>query len=215
LIGAAATIVAAAITGVLAVNAGAVEVSLTDRQGEIDGLRSTATSLQRENEELTATNAELEDQVAEADEEAERTTDTTAREGEAGGTTPTTSAGSPRTSTVRRETGGTPLAFSYGYGVDLDSQDADWSIGRWGDGWDIALGNGGDLNTFEVVVVDHVPTEAECDDATVRQSSLPGDQFVEGTMMCTTTDEGRYAFVRVTSIDEEAETASFDVTVWE
>jgi hypothetical protein len=215
LIGAVATIIAAAIAGVVAINTGAVQVSVSDPQADIDDLRTTATSLQQENEELAAANTDLEEQLAEAEEAPARTTTTTTA-GDEGSTTPTTSADGPRTSTVRRETGGTPLAFSYGYSVDLDSQEADWTVqDGQPSGWDLYWSPYTGLSTYEVVIFDHVPTEAECDDATVRQEGLREVQSVEGTMMCVLTSEDRYAFVRIADVDDEARTASLDVTVWE
>lgn len=66
LIGATATILAAIIAGVLAVNAGAVEISLPDSGTGDDDLGATVTSLERENEELRSDNEDLQAQLDDA-----------------------------------------------------------------------------------------------------------------------------------------------------
>ncbi len=123
----------------------------------------------------------------------------------------------PRPSQVLRETGGTPLTFSRGYSADLDSTDPNWNV-RQGDtvsGEDLFVGSSGRFYAGEVTLVDHVATEAECRDATVRQPSLPDDMSVAGTMSCMETDSDHWAFVRIAALDSEARIASFDVTVWQ
>jgi hypothetical protein len=128
------------------------------------------------------------------------------------GTSPPTTT----TSTVRRQTGSTPLTFTWTYSVDLDSQDADWAVeGGSPSGWDLYLDGGGDVSTREVVIFDHVPSEAECRDATVRQPGLEDEQSTEGAMMCVQTSEDRFAFVRIVGVDEERRTTSVDIVVWE
>jgi hypothetical protein len=205
-IGAVATIAAAAI-GILAVNSGAVHVSLSDPSAEVDDLRATVTSLENENDRLSEQNEELQAQV----------------DGSANGTDPAddgrtvvTSGPENPTSSVRRQTGDVPLTFTWAYSVDLDSVDADWAVEYGSEsGWDLYLDGEGDVATGEVVLFDHVPSEAECRDATVRQTQLEDAQSVVGAMMCVLTTEDRYAFVRIAAIDEERRTTSVDVVVWE
>jgi hypothetical protein len=48
--------------------------------------------------------------------------------------------------------------------------------------------------TYEVVLVDHVPTERECDDSTVRQSGLRRDRARVGLQMCARTNQNRWAY---------------------
>lgn len=206
IIGAVATIAAAAIAGVLAVNSGAVHVSLTDPADEVDDLRATATSLERENDTLSTRNEELQAQIDAA----------AGGDDTAGGTTVVTSDPEARTSSVRRQTSGEPLTFTWAYSVDLDSIDADWGVEHGSEsGWDLYLDGFGNVQTQDVVLFDHVPTEAECRDATIRQTQLEDAQSVVGAMMCVLTTEDRFAFVRIAAIDEERRTTSVDVVVWE
>jgi hypothetical protein len=205
-ISAVATIAAAAIAGILAVNSGAVHVSLTDPAAEVDDLRATATSLERENDTLSEENDEFQAQV-----------DATAGGDDAAGGTPVVTSGPETpTSSVRRQTGSEPLTFTWAYSVDLDSVDADWAVEYGSEsGWDLYLDGDGDVATLDVVLFDHVPTEAECRDATVRQTQLEDVQSVVGAMMCVLTTEDRFAFVRIAAIDEERRTTSVDLVVWE
>lgn len=209
-ISAVATIVAAVIAGIFAINSGQVHVSLTDPADEVDEVRATATSLERDNERLSDENAGLAAEL-------EAASATPVGERAAGDTTDVTSGPTTRESTVRRQTGTTPLTFTWGYAVDLDTMDADWSVGNGSNSeTDVSLnGSTGRLYTDEVVLFDHVPTEAECRDATVRQPSLNADQSVEGALLCVLTTDDRYAFVRIATIDEEQRTTSLDVMVWE
>lgn len=207
-ISAVATIVAAVVAGVLAVNSGNVHVSLADPSAEVDDLRVTVTSLEREKATLTEENARL---------EAEAETDGAgASDDDLGDTTVVTSGPEESTSSVRRQTDGVPLTFTWAYSVDLDSVDADWRVEHGTEsGWDLYLDGFGNVQTRDVVLFDHVPSEAECRDATVRQTRLEDDQSVVGAMMCVATSEDRYAFVRIAAMDEERETTSVDIVVWE
>ena len=206
-ISAIATILAAVIAGVLAINAGSVHVSLTDPATEVDDLRATATSLEQANATLSERNDELESELDAVP---------TAVDRRAGGTTVTTSGPETDTSSVRRQTDGVPLTFTWAYSVDLDSIDNDWAVDYGTEsGWDLYLDGFGNLETHDVVLFDHVPSEAECRDATVRQTQLQDEQSLVGTMMCVSTSEDRYAFVRIAAFDEEQETTSVDIVVWE
>lgn len=204
-IGAVATITA----GALAVNSGAVHVSLADPQAEADELRTTVASLERSNDDLQSRNEQLRQEVEALSNDAVETF--------SGTTTGVTSSTEAPTSSVRRQTGDTPLTFTWAYSVDLDSIDADWSVAHGSDsGWDLYLDGFGKLKTRgEVVLFDHVPTEAECRDATVRQTGLESSQSVVDAMMCVTTSEDRHAFVRLAAVDEQRRTASVDILVWE
>lgn len=206
-ISAIATVLAAVIAGVLAINAGSVHVSLTDPAAEVDDLRATATSLERVNATLSERNDELESELDAVP---------TAVDRRGGGTTVTTSGPESDTSSVRRQTEGVPLTFTWGYSVDLDSIDNDWAVDHGSTSVsDLYLDGYGRLNTYEVVIFDHVPTESECRDATVRQTRLENEQSAVGTMMCVSTSEDRYAFVRIAAFDEEQRTTSVDIVVWE
>lgn len=206
LIGAAATIVAALIAGAVAIKTGTIEVSTSDQASDNDQLRVTVTSLEREKELLASENKKLQDRLDEQGSQPHDPTDSTS----------VTSGTAAQTSTVRRATAGTPLTFTWTYSADLDSQDADWAVLQGSEtGWDLYLDGDGSVTTHEVTIVDHVPTEAECRDSTVRQPSLGDEQSREGVMMCVRTTEDRFAFVRIAGIDEERKTTSVDIVVWE
>lgn len=132
-------------------------------------------------------------------------------------TTATTTPRPGRTSTVLRQTGSTPVTFADDYGIDLDTDAPDWGVNT--SAGDLVLhyasSSGTNLGTYEMSLVDHVPTEAECDDATVLQSRLAIDQTREGVQMCVRTSEDRFAYVHIVAIDYEAQTITLDLIVWE
>lgn len=216
LIGAVATIVAAVIGGIVAIQTDTIDVTLRDQTVDREELASTASSLQQTNDSLVTANADLEDQLdrATSTTSTPRTTATTADDG--GGTTGITTTAAGAQSVVKRQTGDTPLSFTWGYSADLDSEDANWDVVR-GEGLetDLYVGSSGRVYMGEVAIVDHVPTEAECRDTTIRQSILPEELSVAGTMACIVTDDDHRAFVRIVALDEEQQTATFDVTVWQ
>lgn len=206
-ISAVATVLAAVIAGVLAINSGNVHVSLADPAAEVDEIRATATSLEEVNATLSERNDELESELDAVPAAVDRSS---------GGTTVTTSGPESDTSSVRRQTEGVPLTFTWGYSVDLDSIDNDWAVDHGSTSVsDLRLDGYGRLDTYEVVMFDHVPTESECRDATVRQTRLEDEQSKVGAMMCVSTTEDRYAFVRIAAVDEEQRTTSVDIVVWE
>lgn len=211
LIGAIATIVAALIGGFAIVKSGAVEVNLPSDGPDREELETTVSSLELTNDSLETTNSSLQEALDEAT-STTSTTPTTADDGTTGVTTSPT----PLQSEVLRETGTTPLTFSWRYSADLDSTDPNWNVQQGTpSGEDLYVNSGGQVYAGEVTLMDHVATEAECRDATVRQSSLPEDMSVAGTMFCMETDSDHWAFVHIVALDSEARTASFDVTVWQ
>lgn len=207
LIGAIATIVAALIGGFAVVKSGAVEVNLPSDGPDREELETTVSSLE-------TTNSSLREALDQATSTTSSTRPTSTTTGE-DDTTGTTTSATPRSSEVLRETGTTPLTFSWRYSADLDSTDPNWNVQQGTpSGEDLYVSSSGRVYAGEVTLMDHVATEAECRDATVRQSSLPEDMSVAGTMFCMETDSEHRAFVHIVALDSEAETASFDVTVW-
>lgn len=182
---------------------------------QVDTLSEQNDALTSEVETLTEDRDQWRDRARETDTDADTGTTTTAEDGAQPVTDGSTSA-SDTTAAVLRETGGQPLTFSSGYGIDLDSDAPDWGINNSSFGeLSFNLGSQARLYTGEVSLVDHVPTESECDDATVLHPSLPEGQTREGVQMCTRTSEDRLAYVRIVGIDQEAETITLDIIVWE
>lgn len=200
LIGAAATVAAAVIGGVLAVNAGAVEISLPDSGPSASDLRTTVTSLEQENERL-------QEQL----DEATSTTTTT------GGTATTDSEFEPSGPTgtsagIFRETSGTPVSFNSGSCIDLDSRESNWNID--GGGGDVCLSSSS-MGASDVAFVDHEPSLEECRAQTLLENGVPGSVLEPGLQMCLQTGEGRHAYVRVAAVGPERETISLDVKIWD
>jgi cell division protein FtsB len=216
-----------ALFGLLAAVAGTWGAVAT---AEADDLGQTNASLERQVDTLSEQNdtltSEAETLTEDRDQWRDRardagtaTTTTTAADDDGGGGQPVTDGSSSATDTpaaVLRETGDQPLTFSSGYSIDLDSDAPDWGVndGSMGD-VHFYLGSQTSLSTREVSLVDHVPTEAECDDATVLVPTLPDGQTREGVQMCTRTSEDRFAYVRIVGIDQAAETITLDIIVWE
>jgi hypothetical protein len=131
-------------------------------------------------------------------------------------TTGTSGQGS-RSSTILRQTGDTPVTFTSGYAIDIDSPDANWHVTQGGGDLRFYLSpsSGPQLSTPEVAVVDHVATKAECEDATVRQPILPRDLVRVDTQFCTRSYDGHTAYVHIADIDTDARTITLDIIVWE
>lgn len=123
----------------------------------------------------------------------------------------------PSDSSVFRETGSTPVTFSSGYSIELDATDADWGVedSSTGDLYFYLGDSGPFLSTGEISLVDHIPTEVECDDATVLQTQLNRGQTQVGAQMCMRTSEDRLSYVHIANIDEDNRTITLDIIVWE
>jgi hypothetical protein len=215
-----------AVLGLLAALAGTWGALAT---ADASDLENTNSSLERQIEILDGENdalgQEIEELTADRDRWKERaesaptgSPDTSAGGGTA--TPPPTTGPSGNDSAVLRQSGGSPIVFSSSYSVDLDSDAPDWDVSDTsGAGWDLYFysspSSGPQLSTREVSLVDHVPTEAECDNATVLQPKLPREQTRQGVQMCMRTTEDRLAYVHIASIDEDAGTIAVDVIVWE
>lgn len=196
-------------------------------------LKADANDLEDSNASLRAEKADLEAQISALEEDLDTVTadrdelseaaenpdpDTSGSPDEDDtGTPPVTTSASPRESTVLRETGGSPVTFSSGYSIDLDSDLPDWDVKDTssGDLYYYDGSSGPRLYTGEVSIIDHTPTEAECDDATVLQPDLQSGQTRQGLQICMRTNQDRFAYVHVVEIDEEANTITVDLIVWE
>jgi cell division protein FtsB len=196
----------------------AADVSdLEDQQATLqegnDDLAQENAELLEENESLAAEVEQLEADLADA-----RTAPATdvppPNDGDATAVDSDPSAGGE--ARVLRTTGATPLTFSSGYSIDLDSELPDWGVGRgsYGDLY-FSYGSSALLSTGEVVIFDHAPTKQECVDATVLQPSLEDGQVRDGLRFCMQSDDDRVAYVHVVQIDEAAGTITLDLTVWE
>lgn len=187
-------------------------------------MKSERDELRAESNQLADERTDLSDRLQSAQDEiddlelqlTDATTTTTTRGGGSQGSTVATSPPTTDVSAIRQQTGGTPLSFTWAYSADLGSEDTDWRVTQGTEsGWDLYLDGNGSVTTHEVTAFDHVPTEAECRDATVRQPGLRDDRSNEGLMMCVRTTEDRFAFVRIVDIDEEQQTTSVDIVIWE
>lgn len=213
-----------AVLGLLAALAGTWGAVATADANELE---DTNASLERQVDTLSEQNdvltSEVETLAEDRDQWRDRardagtaTTTTTVADDGAEPVTDGSTSASDTTAAVLRETGDQPLTFSSGYGIDLDSDAPDWGVNNSSFGeLSFYMGSQAQLYTGEVSLVDHVPTEAECDDATVLHTSLPDGQTREGVQMCTRTSEDRFAYVRIVGIDQEAETITLDIIVWE
>ncbi len=109
------------------------------------------------------------------------------------------------------------MVFSEGYSIDLDSPAPDWGV-RHSNSGDVDFDISGTiphLYTYEMSVVDHVPTKAECDNATILQPGMPQDLVRVDTKICTRTSEDHTAYVHIADIDTDARTIKLDIIVWQ
>lgn len=110
-----------------------------------------------------------------------------------------------------------PVVVSPGRGIDLDSQAPDWGVRGSGD-TDFGVSSSGNTifssDRTEFAFVREVPSLAECERQTAIEPIVPLAQTVEDQKMCVYTNQGRTAYVRIASIDDERDTMSFDILVW-
>ena len=189
------------------------------KSADVNDLQESEVSLERTVTSLAEEKASLEAQVSELEAElAGAEPAVPPGEDEPGGSVPPVTSGpSSQPATVLRETGGTPLTFSSGYSIDLDSNAPNWDVSDSGGDLSFFYGSttGAHLGTREVSMVDHVPTKQECDDATVLLASLPEEQTRDGVQFCMRSNDERTTYVHVVDINEEAETVTLDIVVWE
>jgi hypothetical protein len=219
LVAALATTYGAIVTG----RANDAEATSTRLKRQVAELDDTNESLTTDKADLEAQVADLKDQVGELQDQLTSTEATaTSVEGGAseGSEQPSTGPSAPgtHTATILRQTGDAPVTFSDGYSIDLDSPAPDWGV---------RISSGGALYFFilddttprlstpEVSIVNHVPSKAECDDATVLQPSLPRDMVRVGTQICTHTYDGHTAYVHIADIDTDTGTITLDIIVWQ
>lgn len=112
-----------------------------------------------------------------------------------------------------------PISVREGYGVDVDSQEANWGVNNSGvRDFSVSSGaysiGGGDFGDVKFVIVDHEPTLDECEAQTALQTVVEVEQTVVGQRLCVRSSEGRWAYVRIASIDHGTGEMSFDIRVW-
>jgi hypothetical protein len=213
-IAATATIVAALIAAVVAITTDSVDVTFNDGSSESDELRATATSLQGQVEELTTENEELTTELEELrEEDRDRSRDPD----------PTTSTTSPPGSEVRRETGQTPYLLEYGKAFDLDSEptDGDWGLSAGGSDVYLSIGSierrlTTSGTSARMAIVDSPPSYETCasEVGLLYEGSLETEEVVSGRMLCYQSSEGRWAYVHIVDLDDEARVATFEIVVW-
>jgi cell division protein FtsB len=218
-----------AVLGLAAALATTYGAMVTSRANDAE---ATSTRLKRQvadlddtNDSLAADNSDLEAQVADLNEEVAdlqrqlTSTDATATSVGAGAEEPSTGPSGPgdHTATILRQTGDSPVTFSSGYSIDLDSPAPDWDVNGSGGG-DVYFRLDGTTPLFltpELSVVDHVPSKAECDDATVLQERFPQELARVGTQICTRTGSGHTAYVHIADINTDTATITLDIIVWQ
>jgi hypothetical protein len=188
---------------------------------QVDTLEDTGGVLREDNASLTE---DLADMTASRDSWKARAEE--AREDD--GTTPTTEPepgvdpdGAPGDITpgaagIFRQTGSAPVTFAVNYGIDLDSQEPNWSVGP--SSGDVVFGrrtNGFGMSTYgRVALVSSEARYEDCDAQTVLQDNLTKEQTVVGSQFCTLTSEERWAYVKIVGLDPERETVTLHVVVY-
>jgi hypothetical protein len=177
---------------------------------ERDEAQAGTSELEAEREDLEQQIAHLEEQKAslEADLVEARQTPITTPTTTRGGTTATTLDPTPE---VLRQTEGAPVTIRTGTGIDLDTPADNWGVNEGGTDVYVA---GSSISGSQFALVTEPPTPTICAASTLPITSIPASQVVVGQQFCVHTEEDRWAYVRIAAIDTEANTISFDVTVW-
>ena len=203
LIGAIATVAAAAIAGGVAVKTGAIEITNEVTGSDLDGLEARVASLE---DDL----ATLQDDVA---------PQPPANRSDGSGTT-TTEAATPE---IWHETAGSPYPLPYSQTFDLDSpaDDGDWGLGAGGSDVSLQIGSierrlGDSGTSARMAIVDAPPSYETCasEERLVFKEGLATAEVVSGRMLCYQTSEGRWAYVHLVQLDDEARIGYFEIVVW-
>jgi regulator of replication initiation timing len=200
------------LTAILVLATAVVGLYAKQATSERDDLEDTSAALETQITDLSARNEELADsnEQLQAENEALRER----LDGFSDSTTSTTPARPSATPEVFRDSSGTPVVVPAYDGIDLDSQESNWGIESSSRDLYVLSGARSVDVTDILTIIDSPPTVDECEAQTVRQSRLEAAQTVVGQQMCVRSGEGRWAYVRIAAIDTEAETISFDITVW-
>jgi hypothetical protein len=191
------------------------EAANTRLKRQVADLDDTNDSLTTDNSDLEAQIADLNAKVDDLEGQLADTPTTTVPDEDDPSTGPTSPGEHP--AAILRQTGTAPVVFSDGYSIDLDSPAPDWDVhnGTSGDIDFYLSGTTPHLGTPELSIVTHVPTKAECDDATVLQPNFPQELVQVGTQICTRTYGGQHiAYVHIADIDVDAGTITLDLIVW-
>ncbi|MBN0042698.1 hypothetical protein JS756_00935 [Streptomyces actuosus] len=119
---------------------------------------------------------------------------------------------------VYRETGNTPVTIKCQSKIDLDSTAPDWGTDT-ARGTDIGFCQPLDSTRFlwsrdKLSIITSEPTVATCAATTINDRRLTAEQTRKGTQMCVLTSEGRWAYVSIAGVDQERDTISMNITVW-
>jgi hypothetical protein len=124
---------------------------------------------------------------------------------------------------VRRETGDVPYQLEYGREFDLDSPpgDGDWGLLSGGSDVSLQIGSierrlGESGTSARMAIVDSPPSYETCgsEEGLLYKQSLDTAEVVSGRMLCYQTSEGRWAYVHIVNLDDEARVATFEIVVW-
>jgi hypothetical protein len=205
-IAAVATIVAALIAAVVAVTSGAIEISL---RNEVSG---------SDTDDLEARVADLEGAVGALEDRMEEPAPP--GDGDGDRTTPTTQ---PDVAEVWHETGETLFDLPYSRGIDLDSAatDGDWGMDSGGTDLYVSVGSieryiSTSGTSARLAIVESPPTYEKCssEQGLVFEDRLTTAEVVSGRMLCYQSSEGRWAYVHVVELDNEARIARLEIVVW-
>lgn len=205
MIAAVATIVAALIAAVVAVTSGAIEISL---RNEVSG---SDTDLEARVADLEGAVGALEDRLDEP---------SPPGDGDGDRTTPTTQLD---VAEVWHETGETLFELPYSRGIDLDSPatDGDWGMDSGGTDLYVSVGSieryiSTSGTSARLAIVESPPTYEECssEQGLVFESRLTTAEVVSGRMLCYQSSEGRWAYVHIVELDNEARIARLEIVVW-
>lgn len=212
LISAAATVLAALIAGVLAVNTGTVELNAPESGANRDDLRATITSLEQEIDDLRSVNEELRS----PDDAGDRADDGST----AGGTPPVTSSEpSGQSGEIVRQA--VDVLLAAGHELDLDTDAPDWAVVAESEATghtDIGLDSQPALyagNGAELAVMTAVPTFNDCRQIVegLGVGGLTATRTSSGTHLCVRTGEGTHAYVEIVEVGENENTASVTLTI--
>jgi hypothetical protein len=188
IITAGATIAAAAIGTVVAVDVGTVEVRMVGDGLDSAELQATVDRLEAENAELRSAQEELPAQDAPGD----------------------SPSGAPEDAEAVRSTA-EPISLGEAACLDLDSDAANWDVGERGD---ICVDYVSAFIGTDLTVLKDKPSLADCEAQTYLRDDVGPVSGIVGEYVCAWTDGGRLASIEIVDSEPSASTL-LDITVWE
>jgi hypothetical protein len=106
------------------------------------------------------------------------------------------------------------IEIAAGFGIDLDSTEADWGETTATAQVDFKYENDGTIRPEEFKLVDAAPDRAACDTPGYRRDGVEAATLPRGTVLCLRSDGSERHLARMKILEVEQEKLTVDILVW-